>query len=278
MYHQSHSVSNIAHEPAMDTHHPAHLQGINGDTLSAGSQINQLIIHAMPLLMLITQLRHTVEHPNVASLRAQVLTEIKTFEKKLTDIHYPMRILIAARYCLCTALDETVLSRPWGTSSVWVQESLLSLLHNETWGGERFYIILEDMLKDTRKHIDFIELVYYLLSLGFEGKFYGEQHQTVREEIRNRLFYRIRSARQKPDRLLSSHWKVDALPQNHQVRKRFLKRIGIFTLSVLIIIGAAFNFSLENVARPTVNKLNSLATDSPVSLFSQVINRPVIMR
>jgi type VI secretion system protein ImpK len=238
---------------------------------------NALVNIATPLLTLITQIRHTVDHQNVPKLRAQVIDEIKSFEQKLSKIEYPVRTIIAARYCLCTAIDEAVLSRPWGTQSVWVQESLLSLFHKETWGGERFYMILEDMAKEPRKNIDFLEFAYFLLSLGFEGKFY-DKNVAIREEIRNRIFYRIRYSRQKPEKVLSRIWRDEKPLEEKDTRRRKLKKLAVFTVAAIVLIAVIFNFKVHSVAESTLDQLSGIANVSPITSFSQVIERPIIQR
>jgi type VI secretion system protein ImpK len=242
------------------------------------SATNQLIKFAMPLITLLTHIRHTVEHPNVPALRAQIVEEIKNFERKLTNIDYPVRTIVAARYCLCTALDEAVLSRVWGTNSVWVQGSLLSLFHKETWGGERFYVILEDMLRDIRRNIDFIELIYFLLSISFEGKFFGDENRAAREEIRNRIFYHIRHARMKPERNLSPSWKNLTLPMDSKNKKSKLIKLGIITFSIVFLLEVYFNFKVYAVSKPVLKRLNNIAAVSPIATFSQIIERPIVMR
>lgn len=239
---------------------------------------NQLIRAAEPLLTLITQFRHTVEHPNVESLRAQIIEEVKLFERKLGQCNYPMRTIIAARYCLCTAVDEAVLGQTWGTQSVWVQGSLLSIFQKETWGGERFYVILEDALRDIRGNIDFIELIYYLISLGFEGKFYGEDYRAAREEIRNRIFYHIRHARAKPERSLSPRAQQVILPATIAQKKSRLKRMAYICGSIIIAMALYFNIGIYRHAEPTLDKLDKLGNVSPVTTFSQVIERPIVLR
>lgn len=241
------------------------------------SQKNYLVTFATPLLTLITQIRHTSEHHNVAKLRTQIIEEIKNFEQKLTNVSYPMRLVIAARYCLCTAIDESVLSRPWGTTSIWIQQSLLSLFHHETWGGERFYIILEEMAKDPRQNIDFLEFSYILLSLGFEGKFFKNQ-LTIREEIRNRIFYRIRYSKEKPDKILS-RYVLDKIPIIDQTKKiKAIKKIGVITAVAIIIVSLFYNVILYKKAEPLIKALDAIGVVSAVTTFSQVIQRPVIER
>lgn len=247
-------------------------------TPAAPEQTNALVIAATPLLTFITHICHTVDHPNVPALKAQVIEEIKNLERKLSDLNYSARMIMAARYCICTAIDEAILSRPWGTNSMWVQEGLLSLFQKETYGGERFYMILEDMLRDIRNNIDFIELCYFLLSIGFEGKFYGPENAAAREEIRNRIFYNIRNNRSKPEKILSPHWQNANIPKSNIDRKRKLKKTGIISLIILASISFYFNYKTYKAAGPTLQRLAGVATLSPVTVLSQVIKRPIIMR
>lgn len=239
---------------------------------------NELMRVATPLITLITQIRHTISHPNVPALRAQIIEEIKIFERKLVDAQYPIRTIVASRYCLCTAIDEAVLSQDWGAQSVWVEGSLLSIFQKETWGGERFYIILEDALRDTRSNIDFIEFIYFLISLGFEGKFFGEDQRATREEIRGRIFYHIRHARVKPERNLSLRWKNVEAPETQRQRKSILKRLVITMLSLIVALAVFYNIRVFNMASPVLAKLNKLGNVPSVTTFSQVIGRPAVIR
>lgn len=242
------------------------------------SDQNMLVTIATPLLTLITQIKHTVDHPNVPMLKAQIVEEVKQFERKLASANYPARTIAAARYAVCTAIDEAVLSRPWGTNSIWVQESLLSLFHKETWGGERFYIILEDMLRDIRGNIDFIEFIYFLMSLGYEGKFHSDANRAAREEIRNRVFYRIRQTRMKPEKILSPHWQNTEPLTTDTDKKRRLKRAGLVTVILLVAVGLFYNIRVYEHAKPVLKQLDAVGSVSPITTFSQVIQRPIIIR
>ncbi len=261
---------------------------VSGDSVSAiqagmsGSnndeQFNYLLKAAMPLLTLIAHIRHTTQAPNLDIFRAQIVDEINRYSKRLSVHGYNHQTILATHYCLCTALDEAILASTWGTKSIWTQGGLLMHFHNETWGGTRFYIILENMLNDMRANIDFVELLYFLLSLGFEGKFYGEEKLTTREEIRNRIFYNIRSAKMKPDKIISSQqYQVTQSDTGHrQVSK--IKRIILFTLVVSISLFSIFNYKLYSLSSPLVKKFNQISTVSPVTNFSQVISRPIVIR
>ncbi len=240
-------------------------------------QTNYLIRIATPLMTLINQIRHTVEQQNTEKLRAQVSEEIQQFERQVLASGYPQKTVLMARYCLCTAFDEAVLSTPWGAKSVWAQQSLLSLFHKETWGGERFYVLLDFMAKKPRENIDFLEFAYTLLSLGFEGKFYGK-NQSVREEVRNRIFYRIRNARPKPDRILCRHWRDQKVITDNQQHRVKVKRLSIVSILVLLIAVIFFNSMTYHKAAKVFNRLDKVAQISPVTTFLQVVKRQNIDR
>ncbi len=245
-------------------------------------EVNELVAAANPLITLITQLKHTVEQHNVPNLRAQIVEEMKLLDRRLRAIDYPKpieeKIIVAARYCLCTAIDEAVLSRPWGVQSDWTQQTLLNMIHRETSGGERFYVILENMMQDPIRNIDFIEFAYVLLSLGFEGKLHGVENRAFREELRSRVFYRIRMTRPKSDRVLSSHWRLAKIPTTDKTKITKLKRTGVTTLVILVIFGFYFNYQVNSAASPTLGKLNGIATAPPITTFADVIPRQIVVR
>ena len=116
------------------------------------------------------------------------------------------------------------------------------------------------------------------MSLGFEGKFFGDEHRSVREEIRGRIFYHIRHARMKPERNLSMNWKNLTSTENQQQRKRALKRMGIITLVAIIAVTVFYNVHVYYMASPTLDKLNQLAKVDPQATFAQVIERPLVIR
>ena len=91
--------------------------------------LNPLESAAGPLLALLTRLRNTIAHPAPASLRAQLLAYLRQFEERAEAAGVVRNDVLLARYALCTALDEAVLSTPWGGTSDWGKQSLLITVH-----------------------------------------------------------------------------------------------------------------------------------------------------
>ncbi|PXC01642.1 type VI secretion system protein TssL, partial [Pseudomonas aeruginosa] len=173
-----------------------------------GDGLNPLEQAAGPLLAMLTRLRNTIAHPAPASLRAQLLGYLRQFEEKARQAGVAPDEVMLARYVLCTALDEAVLSTPWGSTSDWGKQSLLITLHNEAWGGEKVFQLLEHCLQNPHQRLHLLELLYLCTSLGFEGR-YRVMHdgRSQLEALRERTAAVIRSTRGEYEHELSPHWR-----------------------------------------------------------------------
>jgi type VI secretion system protein ImpK len=236
---------------------------------------NPLIKAINPTLSLLTYIKGCDKPPKLNTIREMIINEIQQYETTLEKLGYDKKIRLAIRYCLCTFIDESILRTDWGTQTLWVQHTLLSYFHNETWGGERFYIILDTLAKNPRQHISVIELLYLLLSLGFEGKYYDQQHQPLREEIINNTFLLIKSISGKQSRQLSTHTQ-DLSLKIIQKSRRHLTKLYLFGItSVLTIMIVIFNINLHHQSSSIIKRLNSLATTPAVATYSQLVDRSI---
>ena len=184
-------------------------QSINPDILSQSitSNINDLVSCSSTLLGVYSHLKNTLTHNDEAGLYTRLINEIKLFEKNCKELMIKPEIVLAARYILCSLLDEAIMNTPWGSSGQWSQHTLLSGFHNETAGGEKFFLLLDRMRETPADNIEILELMYLCLSIGFEGKYRvvhngKEQIEIIRED----LFSLIRNFRGEFERDLSFGW------------------------------------------------------------------------
>lgn len=245
-----------------------------GPVSSQREKTNPFLLAATPLLTLMTHIRSCEVPPDVSQLHKQVVQEMQAFLMKLKQLEYPAIMIDSACYCMCAALDEAVLATDWGTQSVWVQNSLLSLFKAETWGGERFYVIADMLSREPRKYIFVLELIYTLLSLGFEGRYYGQQ-RVLRDEVRNRLFNRIRGSRGKIEKSLSLNWR-DELPLTvRQQKRKLLRKLSIASAVVVVVFFTYYNIVAYQHSNKLLNNLQSVAKESAVTSYSQLLKRPI---
>lgn len=179
--------------------------GRDADVAGAGGN-NPLVTAANPLLNAIPQSRHSVSHDDQAGLRQQLIDEIRRFEVRCQQSGLAYEVIVGARYCLCTALDEAAALTPWGSRGVWSGSGLLVTFHNETWGGEKFFQLLARLSQNPREHIVLLELINFCLLLGFEGRYrVMDNGRTQLETIKQRLWQMIRGVRGNYPPPLSPH-------------------------------------------------------------------------
>ncbi|MFC5438021.1 type IVB secretion system protein IcmH/DotU [Rhodanobacter umsongensis] len=173
-----------------------------------GGGLNALVQAASPLLLLAVQLRNSVSQPDAAHLRDQVIAQVRQFESHAQAAGIATQTITAARYVLCSTLDESVMNTPWGQQSGWAAKTLLVIFHGESYGGEKFFVILDRLCADFSRHIDLIELMYICLALGFGGRYQIEADGRAKlADIQEDLYRRLKGQRAPAAEELAPHWK-----------------------------------------------------------------------
>ncbi|MDE2277222.1 MAG: type IVB secretion system protein IcmH/DotU, partial [Burkholderiales bacterium] len=183
--------------------------------LPGHASLNPLVQAAAPLLSAAPRLRATLRHPNPAALRATLVESVRRFEAAARAQGLPNEQVVAARYILCTLLDEAASSTPWGGSGAWAAQSLLVHFHNEAWGGEKVFQLLTRLAENPAQHRNLLELVWVALSLGFEGRYRVlDNGRQQLDSVRERLAQMLRQQSGAAEKTLSTQWQgVAAAPQ-----------------------------------------------------------------
>ena len=153
-----------------------------------GLGLNPLVQAASPLLLLAAQMRETASSMDVPGCGATRWRRSAASKSRRARPASRARSCSSASYALCAALDEAVLSTPWGAQSEWAQHPLLVALHREAWGGEKFFEMLDRISQDPARYIDLMELQYLGIAFGFAGKYQiqerGQEHlQQVQHDL-----------------------------------------------------------------------------------------------
>ncbi len=227
-----------------------------------GIGLNPLVRAATPLLLMSAQIRDAMTAVDVASLRRSALDEIHQFEEQARAARVSNEVVLAARYVLCAALDEAVLSTPWGNQSEWAQHPLLVALHREAWGGEKFFDMLERTSKDPGKFIDLMELQYLALAFGFAGKYQvQERGQDKLIEIQQALYRRIRDHRGPAKTGLSLRWRGLEDRRNPVLRYLPWWVVTAAALPILAIAFTAYYAGLAGAAAPVQAQLAKIGLE-----------------
>jgi type VI secretion system protein ImpK len=200
--------------------------------------LNPLAGAAAALLAEAVQLRHAGQAEDLHALNRRLGDELRLFEQRALQAGIESSEVMAARYVLCTLLDEAVVTTPWGNESEWSQMSLLSRFHNETFGGEKFFRLLERLGRNPVKHLALLELMYLCLALGFEGQYRVLPRGMLElEAIRDALYRQIRQLRGDVPREISPHWQ--GLEDG---RRRLVRSVpgGLLALSTLLCLALLY--------------------------------------
>jgi type VI secretion system protein ImpK len=225
---------------------------------------NRLLSAAMPLIALIGRLRGSTRMPNVARVRQEALATVRRFDDDVAHLGYAPELIRDARYVLCSATDQAVLSTPWGLTSEWATQGLLNTLFRQALGGEFFFQTLERACADAAHNIDLLELQYVCLSFGFGGKFQDRTDGSARlSEYRERAYRLIRDVRGPAPTALSLKWEGERDRRNRLLR--FVPLWVVAVVAVTLIVGCylAYEWMLSRAADPVVASLAQLGATVP---------------
>ena len=235
---------------------------------------NPLLAAANPLLMMLQTLRTATAPGDVVDLRNRLIALIRDFEAACEKAGVPTIECNIANYAMCTVVDECVQMTPWGGSSNWAQQSLLIHFHQENWGGEKFFDILNRLAASPAKYQALLELMYVCLALGFTGRFgvRGPEGRQSLIELRERVFQLIRQGRSNADATLSSRWKGVAIKP---MRFTSLGFTALFCGLCLLITLCCFAFYFLSLSSDLAAlDLDRLTMKAPVATKAALVAPP----
>ena len=137
---------------------------------------------------------------------------------------------------LCAALDEAVLSTPWGAQSEWAQQTLLVALHREAWGGEKFFEMLDRISQDPGAPHRPDGAAVSLPRVRLRGKYQvlDRGHEQL-ADVQQDLYRKIRNHRGAPPPELSLRWRGLEDRRNPLIRYVPWWVVGAAALAVLAV-------------------------------------------
>ncbi|MEJ2694825.1 MAG: type IVB secretion system protein IcmH/DotU [Candidatus Thiodiazotropha sp.] len=246
---------------------------------------NKLEAAASSLLSLLGRLRDTPSHPDPAALEGSIIDKIRTFERKAEELGVEKETIFWARYTLCSALDETVLSTPWGNQSVWRDQSLLITLHKEGWGGEKFFQLLQKLLQNPARNLELLELMYICLAFGFEGRYRMLPDGFAQlQGVRDNLYRTIRNQHGESEPDLSVQWQGITQRQNPLVQYVPLWVVLAVSGVLLLLVFTGFSLALNMKSDPLYAALHNLARnvktvverEPPPVVEQPAVNKPTL--
>lgn len=247
----------------------------SSDAAVAEHGLNPLLALANRLLLLAPQIRQTRHVADPAALRQSLSQGIRDFATEAQARGIPAERVMAARYVLCTVLDEAAADTPWGGSGVWGRHSLLASFHNEAFGGEKVFQLMARLAENPATHRDLLELIYAATTLGFEGRYrIIENGPAQLGLVRDKLAQIVRQQRGPYPQALAQHWPVQATRQALTLSWLPLAAAAAVALLLLAGIYIAFSMSLRDASEPVYGRIQGLRLVSPVAPVAQPAAQP----
>jgi len=238
---------------------PARAEGPALADLNVGPGLNPLEAAAFQLINVAVSFRHATARPDLGQVRDRMTRLLNEFRDQIERAGYDRDIVRQAHYAMCAFVDEIVLSTPWGSESRWQEHSLLSAFHRQTWGGEEFFNIIEKNQVDAARNLDLLELLYVLLTLGFEGAYATRPNGRDKlERITDGLFETIRNQRAELERDLSPHWRGTDAGKPGLAGLIPLWAFAAIGAALLLVAYLGFSITLNRASDPLLGRVASL--------------------
>jgi len=232
------------------------------DHIYEGSE-NHIVALASNIFRQIDIIQNSYDIGTLEEVREMLIQEIDYFTDATANKGVENSQVMLARYVLCTFSDEMIGTTYWGKDNNWANASLLGHFYNETYGGDKFFQILTQLLRAPAKYVDLLELMYICLSLGFEGKYRIQNRGKMElDAIRESLYKQMKMMKIRETKHFYGHQKTSS-ERNHIFYKTSYQILGGSILLLLSLVYGILTFSLAS------------KEDKALELFQQKYNKYV---
>jgi type VI secretion system protein ImpK len=237
---------------------------VMADIAAVDSGMNPLLALANRLLAVVPQIRTTSHLSDPAALKDSLAQGVRDFEARARQQGIAPERVMAARYILCTLLDEAAAGTPWGGSGTWGRYSLLAMFHNETWGGEKVFQLMAKLAENPAGNRDLLELIYAAVNLGFEGRYrVVEGGRAQLEAVRDRLAQILKKERGDHPQALAQNWRGQTVKRRALLSWLPLWVSGAVASIAVLGLYLVLSFSLGGLSDPAYGEIQSLRLAPP---------------
>ncbi len=245
------------------------------DSGAPDTGLNPLVALANRLLLVVTQLRGTRQVADPATLRNALAQSVRDFATQAASAGIAPERVMAARYVLCTMIDEAAADTPWGGSGMWAQNSLLTMFHNEAWGGEKVFQLMARLAEKPEANRDLLELIYCALVLGFEGRYRViDNGRAQLEAVRDKLAQILRQQRGDHAPALAQHWQGQTAKRSAALSWLPLATVAAVAALVMVAVHVGLSLSLSDDSDPVFGRIQGLRLPPPVPAVAQAAPKP----
>jgi type VI secretion system protein ImpK len=229
---------------------------------------NVMLTEARPVLALAAGVRTGRARVALPEFHREATEAIAQFDRAIQP-HYSEETRQRAKYALCATIDDIAQNLPnLGTDGAeWARRAMVVQFFREAIGGDRFWQLVDDMLRYPGDNLDLIELYHACLAAGFEGRFRVMPDGRRRlHDIMARLNGAIEHTRSLSQLELVPHWKGEKAPAGKPAFWSVIAFAAAGAAAVLLLIYILLRLVLMSTAADPSEQLTKLIPDDPMSL------------
>jgi type VI secretion system protein ImpK len=227
--------------------------------------VNPLADAAAYIFSSIGKLKQLKSYRHINKLQKELISEINTFQDHAKTSGYSSEYILISRYALCATMDDIIQHTPWGRDAEWEnQYSILRTFNQESASDDRFFVILERIIKDPALYIDVMELMYICLSLGYQGNYrHTEMQDNPLEKITHTLYKHIRAFHGDFSKALSPFPIKPSISHKTKTSKMSYVFTFFMTAIVILILCIVFSVLFENISNQAYSALTHIGKSTP---------------
>jgi type VI secretion system peptidoglycan-associated protein len=229
---------------------------------------NVMLAEAEPVLALVAGVRSGRVRLAMPEFHRQASQAIARFEQAIAP-HYSEEQRQRAKYAVCATTDDVAQNLPGiGTDGAeWARRSMVVQFFQENIGGDRFWQLVDDMLRTPNDNADLIELYHACLAAGFEGRFRIMPDGRRRlHEIMSRLHGALPHVRSLSATELSPRWKGENAPLGRLSFWGIIGLVGAIAAGILLLALITFKLLLMSNAGTPTDRLAAIRPSERLTL------------
>lgn len=174
-----------------------------------------------------------------------------------------------ASYALCATADDIVLNLPGQERDIaeWAQRSIVVRFFSENIGGDRFWVLLDQMIASPTEYADLLELYHACMACGFEGRYRviagGRSEHDAKMQ---RTYQALVHPRNLSATELSPRWRGILAEMPRTAFWTPLVLAGVTALAVLLLVYIGFRVALYQTSAPAEAALQAIDVQPPLKL------------
>ena len=237
---------------------------------------NIMLTEAAPVLALAAAVRAGRVRTPMAQFHREATAAIATFDRAITQ-HYPEEKRQRAKYAVCATLDDIAQNLPnvGGDGAEWARRSMVVQFFHENIGGDRFWQLVDDLLRSPVENRDLIELFHACLAAGFEGRFRVMPDGKRRlHEVMQRLNGALEHVRSISLMEVSPHWRGEDVPAAKPGFWRYIMLAAAGAAAFLLLAYIIFALILMFSGQAASDRIAAINPADPLGLSRQAAPPP----